>query len=59
MDKGSHWHTSAENIVIYGVSALIFLNLWRIGAAFAARSQNDLVAKTGKAAGALVSFGAS
>ena len=54
--KSVHWHTSAENVIVYGVSALVFFNLWRIGSAFLARQNNEAVSSIGKAAGALVTF---
>lgn len=28
-----HWHASVENVLLYGFSAWIFLNLLRIGSA--------------------------
>lgn len=59
MPKGAHWHTSAENVIVYGVSALVFFNLWAIGAAFLARQDNRTVAAIGKGAGALVTFAQS
>lgn len=51
-----HTHTGFVAFLFAGVSALIFLNLWRIAAAHAADSSNPTIASIGAAAGALVKF---
>jgi hypothetical protein len=43
--------------VFAGFSALVFFNVWRAGASYAARSSNKTVATIGTAAGALTHFG--
>jgi hypothetical protein len=50
-----HWHTGAENIAIYGLSAIVVFNVWRVVAAHVAK-QDGLIGQIGKSAGALVSF---
>jgi hypothetical protein len=54
--EGKHWHHGVENIVVYGLSALIFFNLLKIGAAKASRLPG-LPGQIGKAVGGLTYFG--
>ena len=51
-----HWHASVEDIIIYGVSAILVINLWRFAAAKAAKVDGP-IGTIGQAAGALVHFG--
>lgn len=50
-----HWHSGAENILMYGLSAIVVLNVWRVLSAHVAK-QDGLIGQVGKSAGALVSF---
>jgi hypothetical protein len=52
MDK--HWHSGAEHILLYGLSALIVFNLIKIIAAKAVSSSNNFVQTAGKVGGSLV-----
>lgn len=47
----AHWHGSVDNILLYGLSAILVINLGRIGAGW-------LVKKGGKAAALGESVGA-
>lgn len=47
-----HWHTSVENVLIYGISAIIVINLVRL--ASAQLLNNEQTAGAGRALGALV-----
>ena len=51
-----HYHSSVENVIFYGLSAILVINLTRIGASWAAKSQTPMLASAGKAVGALVTF---
>jgi hypothetical protein len=48
-----HWHISIENIIIYGVSAILVINFTRFLAE--ALSKNSGTATIGNALGAIVS----
>lgn len=50
-----HWHSSIEDVILYGVSAIIMINLIRFGAAKLAKVDGP-VGTIGHAAGALVTF---
>lgn len=52
-----HVHIGVEHLLIYGVAALVFLNLWRLLAAMLVTSENAYAEKAGAAMGALVHFG--
>lgn len=52
-----HVHTGIGAVVFVTVAAIIGLNVVRIAAAFAAKSQTPAVAKIGKSVGATVTFG--
>lgn len=49
-----HWHTGAEHILIYGLSALLVFNLIKLISAKMVLSSNDTVATAGKVGGSLV-----
>ncbi len=51
-----HWHASVEDMLIYGVSAIIVINLWRFAAAKAAKA-DGFIGTAGRAAGGLVTWG--
>lgn len=51
-----HWHFSAENVLFAGLSAIIVINIVRLGSAKLAASNNDMVAKIGTSIGATVNF---
>ena len=51
-----HWHVSAENVLIYGVSALIVFNLIRLLAAAMVGAGGAWEAP-GKVLGGLIHFG--
>lgn len=53
-----HFHTGTVAFLFAGISALIFLNLWKIACAHLADSDNATIATIGTSAGALVHFGA-
>lgn len=53
--REGHWHTGVENVLVYGLSAIVVFNLWRIAAAHVAK-QDGMIGQLGKSAGALVSF---
>lgn len=52
-----HYHTSIENIIVTGVMALVFFNLWKIAAAKAVTSQSPGIQHAGKIMGSLITFG--
>jgi hypothetical protein len=52
-----HWHASVEDIVIYGVSAILVINVTRFAAAKLAKMDGP-TGTFGQALGALVHFGA-
>lgn len=52
-----HYHTSLENVLVYGISAILVINLIQIGSGWLVKSSNPALASVGKATGALVSFG--
>jgi hypothetical protein len=52
-----HVHTGFVAFVVYGVMIVIFLNLWKIAAAYATSSDNPTIAGLGASAGALINFG--
>lgn len=52
-----HVHTGFAAFLFAGVSALIFLNLVRLGAAYAVKSETPAISSAGKTVGALVHFG--
>jgi hypothetical protein len=54
--EGKHWHHGIENIIVYGISALIFFNLLKISAAKASRLPG-FPGQIGKAVGGLTYFG--
>ena len=48
-----HWHVSIENVLVYGVSAIIVINLARIGSAKLIEREGKL-GDIGRAIGAVV-----
>jgi hypothetical protein len=51
-----HFHTNFESVLFAGLSAIVVINVIRIGAAWLGK-QGGLAAKIGQGAGALVHFG--
>lgn len=51
-----HWHGSVENVLLYGVSAIIVIDVLGISAAWLTRQNNPTVSAVGKALGAIVPF---
>lgn len=49
-----HWHLSVDNVIIYGVSALIFFNVLKIGGAALSNTEHPTTQKAGAAILALV-----
>ena len=52
-----HTHTGMVAFLFAGMSALVFINVWRIGATMLATNRNGTVATVGTAMGALTHFG--
>lgn len=53
-----HYHATVEHILLYGVSAIIVINLWRVAAAWAG-TKGGAIGTIGHAAGTLTTFGGS
>ncbi len=51
-----HWHFSAENVLFAGVSAIVVMNLVRIGSAYLI-TKPGLPGTIGKALGSTIHFG--
>ncbi len=51
-----HYHGTIEHILLYGVSALIFLNIWRLVAVQLGK-QEGAIGTIGTSMGALTHFG--
>ena len=51
-----HWHHSIENVLWVGIVSLLFLNLWRLVAAWLVQ-RGGIAGEIGSAMGALVHFG--
>jgi hypothetical protein len=51
-----HLHTGPVQFLFVGISALVFLNLWRLAAAKLADSENVTLAALGRTGGSLVKF---
>jgi hypothetical protein len=51
-----HYHATIEHILLYGVSAIIVINLVRIGAAKLG-TMDGAMGAAGRSIGALVTFG--
>ena len=51
-----HWHATVDQIVLYGVSALIFFNVWRLIAVQLGK-QPGVIGTVGTSMGALTHFG--
>lgn len=51
-----HYHATVEHILLYGVSAIIVINLVRIASAKLG-AQPGVIGQIGKSTGALVTFG--
>ena len=51
-----HVHGMAQDILLYGLSAIIVINLGRITAAWASR-KGGMIGKCGDSVGALLTFG--
>lgn len=49
-----HWHASIEDILLYGFSAILVINVTKIVAGHMADSTNNTVASIGSGIGALV-----
>lgn len=56
MPKEIHFHASLENVILYGVSAIIVIDVLGIAAAKMAQAHIPAVAKMGEAIGAIVPF---
>lgn len=52
--EGKHWHTGADHILIYGLSAILVINVVYYVAAKMATSRNKFVQNAGLVAGSLV-----
>lgn len=52
-----HFHTGLENVIFYGLSAILVINITRFVAAKMAKSNNPSIAGIGSAIGATVQFG--
>lgn len=52
-----HYHASIEHILVYGVSAILVINLTRIISGWMVNSKVSGLQTVGKAAGSLVHFG--
>lgn len=51
-----HWHMGLEHVIFTGLSAIVFINLVRIGA-FHLAKQDGPLGDFGTAVGGLVTFG--
>ena len=51
-----HYHASIEHIILYGVSAILFINIVGLGAAMLAK-RDGVIGAAGKAIGSVVPFG--
>lgn len=51
-----HWHASVDQILLYGLSALVVMNLLRLVAVPMVNSNQPLVKNVGAGLGALVTF---
>ena len=51
-----HYHATIEHILLYGVSAIIVINVTRLGAAKLS-TQPGALGQIGRSVGALVTFG--
>ena len=49
-----HWHTGAEHILLYGLSAVLVFNLIKIISAKLVNSSNGALQTAGKVGGSLV-----
>lgn len=49
-----HWHASAEDILLYGISAILVIDLGGLLAAKLAMNSNKTVAKTGLVLGSII-----
>ena len=57
MDSRDHVHTGIIAFVYAGLSAVVFIQLVRLGSGKLATSRTPLIASIGRASGALVQFG--
>jgi hypothetical protein len=48
-----HWHVNIESVLVYGISAIIVINLGRLGAAQLAK-RDGRIGDVGRALGAVV-----
>lgn len=53
----THYHVNLETFAVNGLMVLLFLNVVRITAAMAVKSNVPLVQHAGKAVGGLIYFG--
>lgn len=52
-----HYHVNLETFVATGIMAVVFINVVRLTAAWAVKSNAPILQSAGKAAGSLINFG--
>lgn len=51
-----HYHTSIEHVLLTGIAAIIVIDVFGLLAVQLSRSDNEMVARTGRVLGAVVPF---